>query len=50
MEAEQFAPLPDHLEVRELHYRVPSKGLWGTKIPLVPTLLDAGRYPVEAFA
>ena len=50
MEAEQFAHLPDRLEVRELRYRVHRKGFRVKSIPLVTTLLDAARYTVEALA
>ena len=50
MEAEQFAHLPERLEVRELQYRVQRKGFRVTKITLVTTLLDATLYPVEALA
>jgi hypothetical protein len=50
MDKEQFAHLPDRLEVRELQYRVQRKGFRVKKITLVTTLLDAGLYPVEALA
>ncbi len=50
MDEEQFAHLPDRLEVRELQYRVHRKGFRVTKITLVTTLLDATLYPVEALA
>ena len=50
MEAEQFAHLPDRLEVRELQYRVHRKGFRVKSITLVTTLLDAALYPVEALA
>jgi hypothetical protein len=50
MEAEQYAHLPEHLEVRELRYRVHRKGFRVTSITLVTALLDATRYPVEALA
>jgi hypothetical protein len=50
MEAEQFAHLPDRLEVRELRYRVHRKGFRVTSITLVTTLLDAALYTVEALA
>jgi hypothetical protein len=50
MAAEQFAHLPDRLEVRELQYRVQRKGFRVQKITLVTTLLDATLYPVAALA
>jgi Transposase DDE domain len=50
MAAEQFAHLPERLEVRELRYRVHRKGFRVKSIPLVTTLLDAALYTVEALA
>ena len=50
MAKEQFAHLPDCLEVRALQYRVHQKGFRVTTITLVTTLLDAEIYPVEALA
>jgi hypothetical protein len=50
LHAEQFALLPARLAVRELRYRVQRKGFRVRTIPLVTTLLDAARYPVEALA
>jgi hypothetical protein len=50
MPAEQFAPLPACLEVRELRYQVPRKGFRVQTITLVTTLLDAACYPVAALA
>ena len=50
MDAEQFAHLPDRLEVRELRYRVHRKGFRVQSITLVTTLLDAALYTVEALA
>jgi len=50
MQAEQFAPLPARLEVRELQSRVHRKGFRVQTITLVTTLLDATGYPVAAFA
>jgi hypothetical protein len=50
MDEEQFGSLPDHLEVRERRYRVHRKGFRVQSVPLVTTLLDATRYPVEALA
>jgi hypothetical protein len=49
-QAEQFAPLPARLEVRELRYQVHRKGFRVQSITLVTTLLDAARYPVAALA
>jgi hypothetical protein len=50
MDAEQFASLPDRLEVRELRSRVHRKGFRVKSITLVTTLLDAVLYTVEALA
>jgi Transposase DDE domain len=50
MEEEQFASLPERLEVRELRYQVHRKGFRVTRITLVTTLLDAACYTVEALA
>jgi hypothetical protein len=50
MDEEQFAHLPDRLEVRELQYQVQRKGFRVTKITLCTTLLEATRYPSEALA
>ena len=50
MDEEQFAHLPDRLEVRERQYQVHRQGFRVTTIPLVTTLLDATLYPVEALA
>jgi hypothetical protein len=50
MDEEQFAHLPDRLEVRELQYQVQRKGFRVTKITLVTTLLEATLYPVAALA
>jgi hypothetical protein len=50
MDDEQLAHLPDRLEGRALPYQVHRKGLRGTKMTLVTTLLDAARYPVAALA
>jgi hypothetical protein len=50
MDEEQFRPLPERLEVRELQYCVHRKGFRVTKITLVTTLLAATLYPVEALA
>jgi hypothetical protein len=50
MPAEQCAPLPACLEVRELRYQVPRKGFRVQTMTLVTTLLDAACYPVAALA
>ncbi len=50
MTAEQYAGLPEELEVRELRYRVDRPGYRVGAVTLATTLLDAGRYPVEALA
>ena len=50
MDEEQFAHLPERLEVRELQYQVHRKGFRVKKITLVTTLLDATLYTVEALA
>ena len=50
MDAEQFAHLPDRLEVRELRYRVHRKGFRVASMTLVTTLLEAALYTVEALA
>jgi hypothetical protein len=50
MDEEQFAHLPERLEVRELQYQVHKKGFRVKKITLVTTLLDATLYTVEALA
>ena len=50
LDEEQFAHLPDRLEVRELQDRDQSKGFRVQPIPLVTTLLEATGYSVEAFA
>jgi Transposase DDE domain len=50
MNEEQFAYLPERLEVRELRYQVHRKGFRVQRITLVTTLLDAAHYTVEALA
>ncbi len=47
MSPEQYAQLPESLEVRELRYRVHQKGFRVESITLVSTLVDAQRYRVE---
>jgi hypothetical protein len=50
MTPQQYAQLPESLEVRELRYRVHQKGFRVTTITLVTTLVDAERYSVEDLA
>lgn len=50
MSDEDFALLPDWLEVRELRYRVTVPGSRTRTITLATTLLDAQAYPAEALA
>jgi len=50
LRAEDFALLPETLQVREIRYRVSVRGWRASEIVLSTTLLDAGRYPAEALA
>ena len=50
MTTEEFAALPDELEVRELRYRVEVPGYRVREITLVTTLRDAAAYPASALA
>jgi hypothetical protein len=50
MSAEQYASLPESLQVRELRYRVDCKGYRTREITLVTTLLDAEFYPADELA
>jgi hypothetical protein len=50
MSPEQYALLPESLEVRELRYRVHHKGFRVKTITLVTTLVDAQHYRVEDLA
>jgi Transposase DDE domain len=50
MTPEQFASLPDEITVRELRYRVETRGFRTREITLVTTLLDAEVYSAEALA
>lgn len=50
MTAEQFAALPDELEVREVRYRVVEKGMRSREVTVATTLLDLVKYPKEAIA
>jgi hypothetical protein len=50
MTAEQFATLPDTLQVRELRYWTGRRGFRTRVVTLTTTLLDAGLYPSEELA
>lgn len=50
MTAEQYAGLPEELEVRELRYRIDRPGYRVRAVTLATTLLDAERYPVGSLA
>jgi Transposase DDE domain len=50
MTPEQFASLPDEITVRELRYRIETRGFRTREITLVTTLLDAEVYSAEALA
>ncbi|HYW79432.1 MAG TPA: IS4 family transposase [Thermoguttaceae bacterium] len=50
MSRDQFAALPDSIEVRELRYTIHEKGFRPTSITLVTTLLDAERYSLSSLA
>ena len=50
MSPEQYAQLPEHLEVRELRYHVHQKGFRVKGITLVTTLVDAALYSVADLA
>ena len=50
MSAEQFAALPDSIEVRELRYAITAKGFRPKEITLVTTLLDAQLYTLPELA
>ena len=50
MTLEQFASLPKEITVRELRYRVETRGFRTREITLVTTLLDAEVYSAEALA
>jgi hypothetical protein len=50
MSAEQYASLPETMQVRELRYRVDCKGFRTREITLVTTLLDVERYPADELA
>jgi Transposase DDE domain len=50
MTGEQYATLPDSLELRELRFRVDCKGFRTQEITLVTTLVDAQTYPAEELA
>ncbi len=50
MTPEQYAQLPERLEVRELRYRVQPKGFRVERITLVTTLVDSTLYSVADLA
>ncbi len=50
MTPQQYAQLPERLEVRELRYRVGQKGFRVKMITLVTTLVDSARYSLEDLA
>jgi hypothetical protein len=50
MTREQFAALPDELEVREIRYRVNEKGRRTREVTIVTTLLDPALYPKASIA
>ena len=50
MSAEQYAALPDEVELRELRYRIDRPGFRVREVTLVTSLLDAQSYPVGALA
>src|SRR5262249_44574698 len=50
MTAEEDAPLPDALVVREIRYTIRQRGYRTRVVTLVTTLLDPERYPAEAIA
>ena len=50
MTPEQFASLPNEITVRELRYRVETRGFRTREITLVTTLLDAQIYSAAAIA
>jgi hypothetical protein len=50
MTREQFAVLPEELEVREIRYRVSEKGRRTREVTIVTTLLDPALYSKESIA
>jgi hypothetical protein len=50
MTAEDYAALPEGLELRELRYEIHRPGFRTRKVTLVTTLLDGERYTAEALA
>jgi hypothetical protein len=50
MSPEQYAPLPESLEVRELRYHVHRKGFRVETVTVVTILVDAQQYRVEDLA
>jgi putative transposase len=50
MSAEQYASLPDELELREVRIRVPQRGFRTKTLVVVTTLTDAEQYSAEEIA
>lgn len=50
MSQQQYATLPDEMQMRELRYRVQAKGFRPVTIVLASTLLDAEQYPSDDVA
>ncbi len=50
MSAEQYADLPDSIEVRELEYRIVTRGFRTRHVTLVTTLLDDEKYTAKKLA
>jgi len=50
MTAEQYARLPEAVQVREVRYLIPRRGQRTLRVTLATTLLDPGRYPKDAVA
>lgn len=50
MTAEDFAGLPESIQVRELRYQISWSGFRVREVTLVTTLLDPVRYPMEELA
>jgi hypothetical protein len=50
MSAEDYAALPESIVLRELRYKVQSRGCRTREVTLVTTLLDAQQYPAEELA
>jgi hypothetical protein len=50
MTAEQWAAMPEWLDIRELQYTISAKGLRSRTITIATTLLDPALYPAAAIA